>query len=296
MEAVVDADHRVELLVFCQRIKLAYTRAWALERRGQELSKYRDAVERIELAVKKAATAGLLSRSEELLFQAEAKKARLELSAVATDSKRARAELNKIAGFTVRGALKKPSLSRPPSIDILLGEESNLPAQSRAKLAAALAHEQARQAELDGYPKVSPRLIYERTSDYTDYLGAGISVELPFFNRNQGERLAKGAEARASERSAAYFSGEAYREEVSGLLTSLQSSTDLVMGYESEILPALNRALEAEESLFASGKGSSARLWQVLRALATAQEELLERFVRLYADRIELVTLTGTDF
>jgi outer membrane protein TolC len=230
------------------------------------------------------------------LFRAEAKKTQLELNAVTSDLKRAKAELNRIAGFVVAGALVKPPLSDPPSLPALLGSADLLPAQARAKLAVALAREQHRQSELDAYPKFSPRLVFERTNDSASYFGVGISMELPFFDRNQGERLAKNAESHAAQRFAAYLSGDSYRDEVSSLLESLQASTAFLNGYELEILPTLSQALDTEEKLFTAGKGAPVRLWQILRELSAAQREVLERLMGLYSDRIELVAITGTDF
>jgi len=296
VQSIADEDRKVALLTFAQKVKLAYTKAWALERRSSELARYRETTGRIERVVQDAAEGGLLGSSEGLLFKAEAKRTKLELSALESDTKRAKAELNKISGFEVNGSLTKPPLGAPPALETLLGSAELLPAQARAKLAATLAYEQQRQAELDAYPKFAPRLVYERTNDSTSYFGVGISVELPFFNRNQGERLAKGADAAAAERFAAYLSGDAYRQEVSSLLESLKASTAVINGYEDEIIPTLIQALDAEEKLFASGKGAPTRLWQVLRELSNAQQEVLERLVRLYSDRIELVTITGTDF
>jgi cobalt-zinc-cadmium efflux system outer membrane protein len=296
IQALADEDRRVELLTFAQKVKLAYTKAWALERRSLELARYRDTAGRIERAVQHAADGGLLGSSEGLLFRAEAKKTQLELNALTSDLKRAKAELNRIAGFAVAGTLVKPPLSDPPSLPALLGSADLLPAQARAKMAVALAREQHRQSELDAYPKFSPRLVFERTNDSASYFGVGISMELPFFDRNQGERLARNAEAHAAQRFAAYLSGDSYRDEVSSLLESLQASTAFLNGYEQEILPTLSQALDTEEKLFTAGKGAPVRLWQILRELSAAQREVLERLMGLYSDRIELVAITGTDF
>ena len=296
VQAIADTDRKIELLTFSQRVKLAYTKAWALERRSAELARYRETAARIERAVKHATDGGLLGASEGLLFKAEATKAQLELDAVSSDLKRARAELHSTVGFMIQGALARPPLAEPPALEELIAAQSTFSAQARATLALKLAREQERQAELESYPAFTPRLVYERTNDYTDYFGVGISVELPFFNRNQGERLANTARVHATERFAAYYSPEAYREEVAALLLSLRAATAFLNGYENEILPTLSEALSAEEELFDSGKGVPARLWQILRELSAAQSEVLERLIRLYSDRIELVTVTGMDF
>jgi outer membrane protein TolC len=296
VQAAASQDEKIELLAFSQKVKLGYCKVWALSRRETELKSYLETAGRVERAIGKAAAAGLMGTGEGLLFKAEALKARYELAALSADVKRARADLTKLVGFSVQGELVRPSLAGLPSAQNLGSLEGVLPAESRAQLALRLAREQQRQAELDAFPKLSPRLGYERTNDKTDFLGIGVSFELPFFDRGQGERLARGAEARAAEKTAAYFAGPGYREEVSALRASVESAAALVEGYEKEILPTLREALRLEEQLFSSGNGTPSRLWQVLRELSAAQSEAVERLVRVYVDRVELTILTGTDF
>lgn len=296
VQAASDQDQKIEILSFSQRVKLAYCKVWALSRREAELKIYLETAGRIEGAIGKAAAAGLLGGGEGLLFKAEALKARYELAALSADVKRARADLTKLVGFAVQGELLRPAVAALPSVQSLGGVEGTLPAETRAQLALRLAREQERQAELDAFPKLSPRVVYERTNDRTDFFGVGVSFELPFFNRGQGERLARSAEVRAAQKAADYFTGEGYREEVQSLLASVGSSASLLEGYEKEILPALREALRLEEQLFSAGKGTPLRVWQVLRELSIAQSEAVERLVRVYADRVELTILTGTDF
>jgi hypothetical protein len=69
----------------------------------------------------------------------------------------------------------------------------------------------------------------------------------------------------------------------------------LLSGYQKEIVPALREAVAEEERLFSEGQGNFFRMWQSLRELTEAQNEVAERMVRTSADRAELSLLIGAD-
>lgn len=296
IQAAASAEERSEILALAQRVRLAYVRACALERRAREAAQYAETTARIQSGVKRSSDAGLTSNGEELLFLAEVAKARLEVKAVEVNLKRARAELSKIAGYPITATLGRPPHRSLPDLEVLLEEGAKFPVHERAELARKLANEQVRQAELDSYGTIVPRLVYERTNERADYFGVGISVELPVNNRSAGERVRASAEGRAAEKQTAYLSGDAYRHEVAALLDELRLSSEAIVSYEEEILPALTRAAANEEQLYTAGKSTTTRLWQILAALSEAQIEVVRRAVQLALDQGELTALTGVDF
>ncbi len=293
--ATAKIDRQIELLGFSQRIALAYAKAWAMKRREGELKGYLKLTSAMEQTVKSASEGGFLSPGEGLLFGAEAKKVRYQLTAISTDANRAQADLSKLVGFSVEDRLVRPEISKIPTLESLF-ENATLPTQERAKLALTLAKEQQKLSELDAYPSFAPKLVYERTNDSQDYVGLGISIDLPFSDRNQADRLVRSAEASAAQSQNRYFAGDGFKNEVRALSESLSASAALLNGYEEEIIPMLQEALRAEEKMLNSGQGSVFRVWQTLRELSSAEEETIERLIKFYTDKTELVVLTGTDF
>jgi outer membrane protein TolC len=295
MQRTASMEEKLALLGFSQKLKLSFAKSWALAQRVSEVKRSLERVSSIEQQVAQAAESGFVPPGEKALFKAEAVKARYQLDALLSDLQRARAELSKVAGFEVPGALLRPELGALPSSEELLGNGERLPARERASLAVKLATEQLRLAELDAYPKFAPRLVYERTNDSSEYVGVGVSIELPFFHRNQGAKSVRSAELSAAHQVNRYFSGEGFEAEVRALRSSIESSTALLTGYEREILPALREAVVGEEKLLASGQGSFFRVWQTLRELSNAEAEVVERVVGVFSNRSELALLLGVD-
>jgi hypothetical protein len=126
-------------------------------------------------------------------------------------------------------------------------------------------------------------------------VGFGISFDLPVFNRNQSERSVHTSEVVAARSLDNYFSGEAFVSEVKALRSHIEVSMQLLSGYQKEIVPALREAVAEEERLFSEGQGNFFRMWQSLRELTEAQNEVAERMVRTSADRAELSLLIGAD-
>ena len=296
MQNAAHAEQQLALLEFSQQVRLAYAKTWALEQRISQLKKFLERAALLENSVKVAREQGFLGAGEGHLFKADAIKARYQIAAILSDAARSRAELSKVAGFVVAGNLTHPALPPLPTVAEFLDTRSEFSAEARAALGAKLAHEQLRLAELDAYPKFAPRLIYEQTGDDTDYVGVGIAVELPLFNRNQGEKSARVAEVGSAASLQGYFAGPRFKSEVQALRESIEATTNLVQGYEGEIVPTLREALAAEEKLLASGQGSWFRVWQTLQVLSTTEAELIERTVKAHSDRAELAVLTGKDF
>jgi cobalt-zinc-cadmium efflux system outer membrane protein len=295
MQNLTDLDAKTELMLFKQKLKLAYVRCWALERRQRELKHYEVSAAHIEKSVERANQAGLLGKGEALLFTTEIKRARLELEALGSEATRARAELVRMVGDAIGGALEVPSIA-VPDVHLSANSEFQVPAQARAKIIMNLAAEQQRQARLDAFPKFAPRIVFERSNDGREYVGLGISLDLPVFNRNQGERMTRQSEVDSAKTWSRYIASPEFEEEMNAIAAHVRASTKLVRGYEDDIVPAIKSALEIEMRSFDEGNGSPTRVWQALKELAAVQTEVLERFAKLHSDSIELTILTGQEF
>lgn len=292
---LADLDAKTELLIFKQKLKLAYVRCWTFERRQKELTQYAAAAKHVEKSVMRAHEAGLFAKSEAVLFTTEIKRARLELETLGAEILRVRAELARLVGDGVDGILEAPKLNLDES-QITAYSQSQVPASVRAKIMARLAAEQQRQARLDAFPKFAPRLVFERSNDDREYFGFGISVELPVFNRNQGEQIGRKAGSESAEAWARYVASPEFEAEVSAYSKHLQTSAKLIRGYEEEIVPAIKNVLDLEIRSFDDGKSSPTRVWQALKELSAVQAEVIERLAKLHSDSIEFTILTGQEF
>lgn len=295
IQDAADVKRKMEVLEAAQSIRLAFVKTWALENRAASLIESEQRASRYEALVKRGMENGLFGGGESHLFRAEILSLRNRKRALQSDAARSRAELQRQAGFIIDAPLAKPPVGSLPAIGELIKTNSSLPARARAELLVKLAHAQQRLARLDSAPTFAPRFVYERNSDAVNYFGVGVSVDLPFFDRNQGERLQRHAEASAADRMLVYMSGDGFTQQVTALHGALSASLTSVRSTESEILPALREALTAQERQLESGQGSVFQVWQVLREVMHAEDEATSDFLRAHADRAELATIIGQE-
>jgi cobalt-zinc-cadmium efflux system outer membrane protein len=165
----------------------------------------------------------------------------------------------------------------------------------RADLLLSLASEQRRLAELDAYPEVAPRLVYQHTNDGGDFFGAGITVPLPFFNRNQGEIARAEAEQSALSRKKALLEAGGLEAQVKALHGAALRADEQADIFAKKVLPAYEAALTSQERIFSQGKGSVLQVWQMLRIFNEARSEALSLHLAAATARIQLSLLVGEE-
>ena len=116
-----------------------------------------------------------------------------------------RRELNRMLGLPPAYALKLADSGKPLTVVVYEDlDDSELERRMmagrfelRAKEASYERAEQELQLALYGqYPRFSVGPSFGREPEHTSYLGLGLTLEIPLFNRNQGEIAAKQAERR----------------------------------------------------------------------------------------------------
>lgn len=290
-----DSEKSLEILSLTQNIKLAYVKGWVLQERILQLDLSLKRAQSISNYVQDGITRGLFGVAESSLFKFENESLEAEKLGLGGDLERARAELLHRSGLSIKNKKLLPLQLREIAQGDLENEAKDLPVVKRVNLLAELANEQHRLSRLDSFPQFAPRLVYSRNDEGSDYVGVGISVELPFFDRNQAERLRRGAEVRAARSVEQYYSGPQFNEELFSLLKSTQLSQKEVRAYEEKVLPALREALQASDKQLKAGQGSLLQTWQLLQQLRETQARALELWSKAISERAELSILVGKD-
>jgi len=234
--------------------------------------------------------------------------AELELVDVRRDRRRALTELesarralNRILGLPPALVLPLTGAGQPLSFELyedLSDEELDRRLlagrfELRAKEAAyRRAEEELRLAVYKQYPRLKIGPSYDNEPEGDHYLGVGASLELPIFDRNQGE-IAEKQTAR-----------ERVRAEYTALLLSLRANAFEARGQlrrarieveaqEREVLPVVRRAQALSEAAFHARELGVFEWATAQRRGLAARREFLESMVRYRRAVIDLEAASG---
>lgn len=157
------------------------------------------------------------------------------------------------------------------------------------------AEEELRLAVARQYPHLALGPSFERDVEGSDGLGAALSLELPMFDRNEGEIAQKTAERerRRAEYAAALHEARAQAYEARAQLHRARADVEQ---QQAEVLPLVQRT----ETLFAEAlraRELSILEWTTVRARAIqARRDLLDASMRYAAAAVALDSATGAPF
>jgi cobalt-zinc-cadmium efflux system outer membrane protein len=245
---------------------------------------------------------GLHSPGEEKLFEGERYKLIAEGKAVEVSVLSLQRDISESLGLNCLVSFREPPSSHKheqalPSHEelIRLSRRSELSKAKRLKILYELSEERLRLAELDKFPELTPRVIYQHTNDGGDFFGAGISIPLPLWNRNQGEVLRAEAKVNELRRKKENFMDEGLDGQILLHRSLVESSQEQARLYRKHVVPSFQSALQFQEQLHRQGKGNILQVWQALQnfqdALMQAQETELQALIA----RTELSTLIGEE-
>lgn len=296
IEETAGLDRVLALNEFLQSLRVAYARAWQGQEKAALLREGRARTQGILKRVAEGAGRGIYPQGDVELFKAELKMLEAESLAAAGDSAAARAALTGISGATFpdRALAPLPGLGSESRDDIeQLVRDSALPVRKRYDLLVALAEKQLEVARLDSYPAISPQIGYGRIDSGADQFIVGLSVPLPFFNRNQGERMRARGTLLAAERAKAYATSEGLVTEALLVFEAARRTSDQIRIYESGVLPARRRALDAYANQLEAGAGTVFQLWQAQRELNDSRLRTLDLRTSLAETVAQLNALLG---
>lgn len=293
-----DTEKNIKLLEFTQQTNVNFVRLFALQEtvRFLQLAE-QDAAKKVS-TVRKQVREGLISQGSEALFEGE--KFRLEAQRVGAEASLAtlQSDLAMALGTTCAViATRPPQFTKIPAATNLLekARSSRISEKARFDILQELAAEQVRLAELDIFPSVSPRVVYQHTNDGGDFVGAGITIPLPVWNRNQAERTRASAEQDVARRKANLINQGGLELQISSTHAAAVSSERQVEIYTRQAEVSFKAALEAEARAYASGKGSVLEVWQTFRALNEAQLTGLSLRQQAAMARARLSILVGEE-
>jgi cobalt-zinc-cadmium efflux system outer membrane protein len=293
-----DIQKSVRLLELTQKINLQFYTLHALERSEKILMDSEDLASKKVTLVHQGVMKGLLSEGDHKLFEAEKFRLQAQRRGLQSTIHALQGELSKTVGSAcVWHAPAQPSFAALPSEEELLSKAraSRLSDATRADLILGLASEQVRLAELDRYPEIAPRIIYQHTNDGGDFIGAGVAIPLPFFNRNQGDIGRARAAEMAARRKKELLSDGGLETQVRSLRSATVAATEQADLYATKVVPAYEAALRSQERLYAQGKGNVLQVWQTLRLFNEARNEALTLWLGAATARIQLSLLVGEE-
>lgn len=293
-----DVQRRARLLELTQRLVLQYSTIYVLQRSEELMLEAEQRAAKKVALIHQGVKQGLLSEGDHQLFEAE--KYRLQSQRAGLRASRAalQAELSLALGTPCQIKATTPAIiSLLPHEDVLIAKarESSLSLGARAELLVRLNAEQKRLAELDAIPEVVPRIVYQHTNDGGDFVGAGLAMPLPLFNRNRGAIERTTAELAAAERRRQLFAAGGVEAQVRALRLAAESSAEQANIFERSVVPAFGGALRSQEQLFAQGKGNVMQVWQTLRTYNDAQREALVVSLAAINARVQLSIVVGEE-
>ncbi len=293
-----DVERRARLLEFLQRLTIQFSNLYVLQRSQELLLEAERRAAKKVMLIHQGVKQGLLTAGDHQLFEGEKYRLESQRAGLRASLLALQAELSSMLGTPCQiKAIGQASLSTLPSEEVLIAKakQSALSEGSRAELLVRLQVEQGRLARLDAVPELSPRIVYQHTNDGGDFIGAGISVPLPLFNRNRGAVDRTAAELVAAQRRRDLYLTGGLEAQVRALRIAALSAADQAEIFKRKVVPSFEGALNSQEQLYTQGKGSVLQVWQTLRVYNDAQRESLAVSLGAVNARAQLAIVVGEE-
>lgn len=293
-----DREKRSRMLEFVQRVALYHQTLVSLELIEEVLIDGHAKALRQAALIRDGVNKGLLSEGDRSVVEGEGARLEADAKGVASNLFALRREVAQKLGLT---CLPRMTVSHkhgplPPEGSVVQRAQlSDLSESARAEILAKLAAEEVVLAELDAIPAIAPRLTYQHTNDGGDFLGIGVTVPLPLWDRNQGERKRTSAEQKLAKARARVISAGGLETQVRALHTAARLATEQAEIYSQKVVPSFSQALRSEERLYGQGKASVVQLWQTFRTSIEVRIKAVQLELDAVALRSKLSVLVGDE-
>ncbi len=279
------------------RVRVAFARVLAAERLAaiaqDEVALSREAL----VAAAKRMEVGNASRLEVNAARVEVGRAARELALARQAVEAARGDLRLLTGMpagdpvTVSGELPSAG-SAPVSSEALVDQA----VASRADLAALrgeveVARAEARLASREPLPSPRVSVSYSR-EEKADIVLAGVSFDLPFWNRNQAGRGVTTARLTRAERELEAATQRA-RQEVQLAIARVETSRKAALVYDADLVAATRENLALTTQAYQAGKLGLAEMLLIRRSALDARRGEVEARAGLAEAEAELQRALG---
>ena len=286
----------IELIGFIQRVRLNYAHTWVLNERKRLLEDISSKSQKVSQFVDQGYKAAVFGKGEQAIFRAEAAKIEAELQGLNAEISRANSTFISLTGLSpLQRKLQKPGIAEVPKDLIGRFTDGSLKVQQQFDLLSRVASESLTLAERDAFPELRPRLVYAHTNDGGEFYGVGLSVPLPFWNRNQNAIHAASAQRQAADKTRTFYQSDAFRAQLTEIQSAISSSLNELDIYEKKVLPEFQTAFDAFDQQLRAGQGSTMQLWQTLISLNDSSKTFAELWAKTFGERAELGILIQED-
>ena len=256
-------------------IRTAYTNALSAARQLDVLEKLITANLEIVRVIEARLKEGDVAPLDVNLVKVEADRLKIQAIQARSDLETSLLQLKNLIGADVAESIKlAPQTERPPRLDLGLNELTEIALKERADLQAARLGEELGTARIDlakanAVPNVAGSITYSRNKRITDFppqiggsvvnrdneLTFGVSVDIPIFNRNQGEIASATGEKVQATRQREFLETTIKRDAAVAFRKYRAASETLVI-YTTQILPRSEENLKSVQSAYGFGEFS----------------------------------------
>lgn len=294
-----DTSKKAKLLELTQKLTLRFKTLYLLQESEKLISKSEDRANKKITLIKQGVGKGLIPAGDERLFEGEKYRLQAQQKGFKSAIAILQQEFSKSIGTkcTVQAIDDHVNFDKIPPLSVLLqkASASKFSETARIQLLENLSKEQFKLAELDAYPSITPRIIYEHSNDGGDFFGAGVSIPLPFWERNQGAIQQTRAKHKVLKKKEYLLTNGGFKSQVYNLRLALSSKKEQMELYFLKVIPSFDAALTAQEKFYFDGKGSVTEVWQTMRSLNDVQSEGLSLWLEAQSIKAELSLLIGEE-
>lgn len=310
---------RAEVLAIERRlaveIRTSYTNAISAARQLDVLEELIAADAEMVRAVEARLKEGDVAPLDVNLIKVEADRFRVQAIQAKSELETQIIQIKTAIGADVTESLRlAPQPERPPRLDMSLSELTEFAFRERADLQAAKLGEQLGSARVDlakanAVPNVAASVKYSRTRSVIDFptrLGGGsfanapdnalvfgVSVDIPLFNRNQGEIASSVGEKVQATRQREFLESTIKRD-VAVAYRRYRAAAETLVLYSTQILPRAQENLRSVKAAYGIGEFSIFEVVNEQRRLTENITGYNQSMREYYTTLAELETAIGT--
>ena len=237
-----------------------------------------------------------LQGSERALIEAEGEALiGAEIALLGEISER-RAALERLIGAPLPdGALQQPKLGEPlePRAFVAAVRDSPEGLARRLTVQAERAERRLALTRVERGGVLSPRVVYRRSDDGTDFLGFALEVPLPVWGASRGEQVVHESERAAALTEQRFVESPAFERYLTALVVGYGERRRHADVVQKKIIPALVRAADAGAKELQAGQISVAQFIALVRDLHERSREGVEAYLTALRIGTELRLLQG---